>query len=170
MTGLLFVWRSLSWRSYGGFLPLFTFPFSIIALRDECLGLQRDLGYFMMVAFSQIFLGSVLSKGCIFSLLQPGEAQSATYLGFLWLTLKGISFTCLGPCLLSSIYAKNNTLYRGRPWKRQLGISQSGLTFPWVWRSNLEGKKEWFVNWGNLRHILSHLNTHKKPCKGGNML
>lgn len=43
--------------------------------------------------------------GHTFPLLQPGKAPSATYLGFLLVTLKGISFICLESCLLSSICA-----------------------------------------------------------------
>lgn len=61
-------------------------------------------------SFSQISLGSVLSKGCMFSLLQPGEAQSATSLGSLWLTLKRISFPALG-LVYSVVSMPKITLY-----------------------------------------------------------
>lgn len=62
----------------------------------------------MMVAFSQTFLGFKLSKGHTFSLLQPGQAQSATYFGFLLLTLKGLFHL---PSLLIHIYAKKKPLH-----------------------------------------------------------
>lgn len=54
-------------RSCNGLLSFFTFPFCQSFLEDECSGLHGDLGYFVLVALSLIFLGSRLASPHILS-------------------------------------------------------------------------------------------------------
>lgn len=65
MTGLLFVWRSPGWRSCRGLLSLFTLPFCRNFPEGWMRWTIRGFGYFLMVALSQIFLGSLLSKAVL---------------------------------------------------------------------------------------------------------
>ena len=132
-----------------------------------CKGTWDTLRWLLSLSYSLVLYWARAIHSLCSSLARP--VCSWPWIRTAHSSLEGNLFHLSSVCLLNRIYAKKNTLYRGQLWKRPLVVSQSGLTFPWVWRSNRKGKMSDLLIEA-IWHILSHLNTHKKPCKGGNML